>query len=78
MKQQVQEADDNMDSNLGGTKKIHDFSFLDKDQNQRALTILWRQNYSFPLLIPPLEDGQSKKERKKERKKETIDDYLNS
>ena len=36
MKQKIQEVDDNMDTNLGGTKRMHESSESDKYQDQRA------------------------------------------
>ena len=36
MKQQNQEVDDNMDTNLGGTKRMHKSSDSNKEQAQRA------------------------------------------
>lgn len=76
MKQQNQEANDNIHTNIRGTKRMHESSDSDKEQAQRAPHNSLEGELQLAI-VDPCPRGWQKVKNKK-GKKGRIEDYLNS
>jgi hypothetical protein len=76
MKQQIPESNDNMDINLGDTKRVYESSNSGKDQVQRTPHKSLEGELQLAL-VDPTPEGWTKVKNKK-GKKGRIEDYLNS